>query len=85
MLRPVDVANPVHAVQGSPAPSQLSVRKKPWAMQEVFNLSIAYMSAGASPGEEISGRASLLSIPCPHSWSKMAAISPVFRHSALDR
>ena len=36
------------------------------------------MSAMASPGLEMEVFPSLLSIPCPHSWSKMAAISPVF-------
>ena len=40
------------------------------------------MSAMASPGLEMFGLTPLLSIPWPHSWSKMAAISPVLRHAA---
>ena len=37
------------------------------------------MSAIDSPGLEMLGLAPLLSMPWPHSWSKMAAISPVLR------
>ena len=39
------------------------------------------MSAIDSPGEEMPGRASLASMPWPHSWSKTAAISPVLRQA----
>lgn len=41
------------------------------------------MSAIASPGEEMLGSVSLLSSPWPHSWSKMAAISPVLPQDVL--
>ena len=42
------------------------------------------MSAIASPGLEMRPFTPLSSMPWPHSWSKMAAISPVFRQ-ALPR
>ena len=43
------------------------------------------MSAIASPGLEMLGFTPLLSIPWPHSWSKMAAISPVLRQASRCR
>ena len=68
-----------------PPPLQVWFLKNPRPVQEVPRRIIAWMSAIASPGAEMVLLTPLLSIPWPHSWSKIAAISPVFRHCTLSR
>src|SRR6478736_4637496 len=80
---------PVHPVAGvpsqtSPYPPQTWFARKPRPMHDVFSRMTAWMSAIASPGAAMFGLTPLLSIPWPHSWSKIAACSPVLRQPPPD-
>ena len=72
-------------VQASPYPPHTLVLRNPRPTQDVLRWRIAWMSARASPGEENTPSTLFWSIPWPHSWAMIPAVSPAFAQPPLSR